>query len=159
MKSLLVSLGLLGSSAVALADHNPDQSQRRIEASYRQPGYQQPDRASPRTYGGREVYRPNTTWQALTSIERLERGGDVFDLRSRERFSQLRLQNQTGRTLVRRIDIVFADGSHQRVQIDRALDGNHAMVDVDLDGDARRIDKIFIDGRSARNASYQLYAM
>jgi hypothetical protein len=122
IKSLLVTLGLLGSSTLALASHR-------------------------------------TTWQPLSSQQRLDRGGDRFDLRTRERFSQLRLQNQTGRTLVRQIDIVFADGSRQCVEVNRVLDGNHAMINVDLDGDARRIDKIFIDGRSSRFGSYQLYAM
>ena len=156
IKSLLLTFGVLGSSTAALADTPGYQwQQRRAEATYRQP-----IRQSVRTdVRGREVYRPNTTWQALMSVERLERGGDVFDLRSRERFSQLRLQNQFGRTQIRQIDIVYADGSRQCVQLNRTLDGNHAMVNVDLDGDGRRIDKIFVDGRSSRDGAYQLYAM
>ena len=163
LKSFLLGLGILGSSTVALADHNTSswQQQRRTTVVHRQPVRQpvyQP--ATYQQYRSYEpAYRQHTTWQALTSRERLERGGDVFDLSSRERFSQLRLQNQTGRTLVRQIDIVFADGQRQCVQVNQLLDGNHAMINVDLDGDARRIDKIFIDGRSGLNGSYQLYAM
>lgn len=101
----------------------------------------------------------STTWQPLTSVERLERGGDVFDLRQRARFDQLRLQNQAGRMFVRQIDVVFADGSRQCVQVNRQLVGNHDMIEIDLDGNGRRIARVLVDGRSARDGSYQLYAM
>lgn len=163
IKSLLVTLGLLGSSSLALADHNFNsvQSRRRVETTWRnrQPAvYQQQYRYQ------EPAYQTYTTWQPLTSLERLERGGDRFDLSPdgnipRGRFAQLRLQNQTGRTHVRQIDIVFADGSRQCVQLNRVLEGNHAMINIQLDGGTRRIDQILVDGRSSRDGSYQLYAM
>ena len=158
IKSLLVTLGILGSSSLALADHNFNnyQSRRRVETTWRnrQPAvYQQQYRYQ------EPAYRTYSTWQPLTSVERLDRGGDMFDLRTRGRFSQLRLQNQTGRTHVRQIDIVFTDGSRQCVQLNRVLDGNHAMINIQLDGGTRRIDQILVDGRSSRDGSYQLYAM
>jgi hypothetical protein len=150
IKDILLGLGILGSSTIALADAPLRGSwSRRDNVVYRQPAITQ----------YRDVtYRP-TTWQALTAAERLDRRGDMFDLQGRARFSQLRLQNQAGRTHVRQIEIVFADGTTQRVRVNRALAGNHDMINIDLDGDARRIDKIFVDGRSARAGSYQLYAM
>jgi hypothetical protein len=161
-KALLVTLGIVGSSSLALADrgYNNNAQQRRIETTWRnrQPArFQQPayDYRQP-SYGYDQRY---TTWQPLTSLERLDRRGDMFDLSTRGRFTQLRLQNQSGRTVVRQIEIVFANGERQFVQVNRALDGNHAMINIDLEGDARRIDKIFVDGRSARDGSYQLYAM
>ena len=172
-KSLLVTLGILGSSSLALADHgyttNPYQ-QRRIETTWRdrqparfqQPAYRPDYRNDDRDDFRRGSYgydQRSTTWQPLTSLERLDRRGDLFDLSTRGRFTQLRLQNQSGRTLVRQIEIVFANGERQVVHVGRALEGNHAMINVDLDGDARRIDKIFVDGRSGRDGSYQLYAM
>ena len=141
--SLLLSLGILGSASLAVAD---------------EPGrWQQRD-----AYGDR--FRDNsrdrpTTWQPLTPEQRLERGGDVFDVRTRQRFQQLRLQNQSGRTFVRSIEIVFMNGQRQRIDVGRMLEGNHAMVTVDLPGDARRIDRIIVEGRSRRSGSYQLYAM
>jgi hypothetical protein len=142
IKTLLVTLGIVGSSSLALADRGyttwRDHQPARFEQRY-------------------------TTWQPLTSLERLDRSfgarGDLFDLGTRGRFTQLRLQNQSGRTLVRQIEIVFANGERQVVQVGRALEGNHAMINIDLEGDARRIDKIFVDGRSGRRSSYQLYAM
>lgn len=169
LKGLLVTLGILGSSTLALADHGYNtttDSRRRIETTWRnrqparfqQPAYRPDFRPDHRQsqYGYDQRY---TTWQPLTSLDRLDRRGDMFDLSTRGRFSQLRLQNQSGRTLVRQIEIVFENGQRQLVRVDRALEGNHAMVNIDLDGDARRIDKIFVDGRSGRGGSYQLYAM
>jgi len=162
IKSLLVTLGLVGSSSLALADHdfNNTQSRRRVETTwrYRQPAvYQQQYR--PQYRHQEPAYQTYSTWQPLTAVERLDRGGDMFDLRTRGRFAQLRLQNQTGRTHVRQIDIVFADGSRQCVQLNRVLEGNHAMINIQLDGGTRRIDQILVDGRSSRDGSYQLYAM
>ena len=104
-------------------------------------------------------YTQRSTWTPLTQPERLDRGSDLFDLRyQNERFAQLRLQNQTGRTFVRGIEIVFANGERQYVAVNRMLDGNYAMVNIDLERN-RRIDQIIVDGRSGRGSSYQLYAM
>ena len=158
IKSLLLTFGILGSSSVALADHDTNAWQRRTPASYRQPTYRPPV-YQPNDQSSYRPQRPYTTWQPLTNIERLERGGDVFDVRGYQRFSQLRLQNQTGRTYVRQIEIVFTNGERRVVRVNRALEGNHAMINIDLQGDGRRIDRIFVDGRSARSGSYQLYGM
>lgn len=145
--SILLGLGILGSSASAFAGpHDRIQRFDRVERH---------DRAD-RFDRGRDVYRPSTSWQALTSVERLGRRNDVFDVRGR--FAQLRLQNQTGRTYVRSIEVQFTDGSRQRMRVNRTLDGNHAMVNLQLDG-SRRLDRIFVDGYSERGGSIQLYAM
>ena len=71
----------------------------------------------------------------------------------------MRLQNQSGRTFVRSIEIVFMNGQRQRIDVGRMLEGNHSMVTVDLPGGSRRIDRIIVEGRSRRSGSYQLYAM
>jgi hypothetical protein len=141
--SVLFALGILGSSSLALAD-TPNRWQRRDAQDHRFHDYSR-DRPS--------------TWQPLTPQQRLERGGDVFDVRFRHRFQQVRLQNQTGRTFVRSIEVVFANGRRQRIDVGRMLEGNHDMVTVDLPGDTRRIDRIIVEGRSRRSGSYQLYAM
>ena len=140
--SLLLTFGILGSASLALADE-------------------------PRRWAQRDAYgnrfhdssrdRPSS-WESLTAEQRLERGGDVFDVRTRHRFQQLRLQNQSGRTFVRSIEVVFMNGQRQRIDVGRMLEGNHAMVTVDLPGDSRRIDRIIVEGRSRRSGSYQLYA-
>ena len=141
IKPILVTLGILGSSSLALADRGYDWNRDRRARSD-------------------VTYHQRTTWLALTTPQRLDRGGDVFDLRrSHERFAQLRLQNQTGRTVVRSIEIIFGNGQRQLVHVNRVLAGNHAMVNVDIEGNARRIARIIVDGRSGRGGSYQLYAM
>ena len=147
IKSLLLSLGVLGSSTAALADWRSDNYRpARFEQRYQQHRFE------------REVYRPRNTWMPLTSTERLDRGGEVFDLSTRERFAQLRLQNQTGRTFVRTIEIVYGNGERRCVEVNRVLNGNHDMVNIDLD-QSRRIDRVVVDGRSGRGGSFQLYAM
>jgi hypothetical protein len=140
--SLLVFLGILGSASLAAADeprrwHQRDADQARFYDNSR-------ERAS--------------SWEALTPEQQLERGGDVFDLRTRHRFQQLRLQNKSGRTFVRSIEVVFLNGQRQRIDVGRMLEGNHAMVTIDLPGDSRRIHRIIVEGRSRRSGSYQLYA-
>jgi hypothetical protein len=149
IKSLLLSLGVLGSSTAALADWNGYRDAR-------------PARFEQRVRVERDVYRPRTTWMPLTSVERLgDRGarrGESFDIAARERFAQLRLQNQTGRSYVRQIEIVYANGESRCIEVNRVLDGNHDMVNIDLDS-SRRIERIVVDGRSLRGGGVQLYAM
>jgi hypothetical protein len=135
--SILLSLGIVTSASIAAADDHGRWQGRR--------GH---DRAGD----------PSSTWVPLSPQQQLDRG-DVFDVRTRHRFRQVRLQNQTGRTYVRSIEVVFANGQHQRIDVNRTLEGNHAMIDIDLPGDTRRIERIVVEGRSRRSGSYQLYAM
>jgi hypothetical protein len=156
IKPILITLGILGSSSLALADPQwgRDRDRDRDRYGERRDGRWNDYRRDNYGYG-----RFNTSWVALSPSQRLDRGGEVFDVRTRERFAQLRLQNQTGRTLVRSIEIVFGNGRSQHIAVNRVLRGNDDMVNVDLPGDQRRIDTIIVHGRSGRNASYQLYAM
>lgn len=190
LKPLLTALAIVGSSSVALADHpstatsyasayapayagevyaRDRQVVVRDRDAYRAPRF---DRRAERfdrddlrfdDRGRRDrAYAParRTTWLALTPQVHMHRGGQVFEVDRRERFAQLRLQNQHGRTAVERIIVEFANGEQQIVDgRRRPLDGNHAMIDIDLDGDGRRIDRVIVVGRSAPGASYQLYAM
>src|SRR5688572_1251118 len=78
IKSLLVTLGILGSSSLALADH--DRFSNRWDRRHRD------------NYG----YQQRTTWQPLSSQLQLRRG-EMVDVQCNDRFGQLRLQNQTGR--------------------------------------------------------------
>jgi hypothetical protein len=128
IKSLLLTVGVLGSSTAALADWQ---------------------------YRPARVERRTTSWMPLTSIERT---GGVFDVSARQRFGQLRLQNQTGRTFVRTIEIVYGNGERRCIEVNRVLNGNHDMVNIDLD-QSRRISQVIVDGRSGRRGTFQLYAM
>jgi hypothetical protein len=134
IKSLLLGLGVLGSSTAALADWQ-----------YRPARFERPVR----------VERRATSWMPLTSVVN---SGGAFDVPLRERFGQLRLQNQTGRTFVRTIEIVYGNGERRCVEVNRVLNGNHDMVNIDLD-QSRRISRVIVDGRSGRRGTFQLYAM
>lgn len=103
-------------------------------------------------------YVRRAKWLALTPQLELERGRQIAELHTHERFGQVRLQNQTGRMYVDRITIVFANGERQVEHVDRVLDGHRAMVNIDLDG-GRRIDRIIVRGEPIRSGHYQLYAM
>jgi len=149
--SMLLGLGILGTSSLALADRAPRTIQRGERIAIRERV-----RVDTRFDRTRDIYRPSTTWQALTSIEQLGRYNDMFDVRGR--FAQLRLQNQTGRSYVRSIEVQFTDGSHQVMRVNQTLDGNHAMVNLTLDS-TRRIDRIFVDGYTQSGGGLQLYAM
>jgi hypothetical protein len=153
----LLGLGILGTSSLALADrYEPRDYQRgdRIAIRERDQRFDRTDRYG-RFDRTRDVYRPQATWQALTSIEQLGRYNDSFDVRGR--FAQLRLQNQAGRSYVRSIVVQFVDGSRQTLRVNQTLDGNHAMVNLSLDS-SRRIDRIFVDGHT-QSGGIQLYAM
>jgi hypothetical protein len=157
LTSFVLGLGILGTSSLALADraHPPRDVQRGDRIAIRERAVVRGDR-----YGRveREVYVPSTSWTALSSTQSLDRYVDRFDVNTRGLFGQVRLQNQTGRTYVRGIEIQFIDGSCQRVAVNQLLDGNHAMVNITLDG-RRRIDRIVVDGRSEMGGGVQLYAM
>jgi hypothetical protein len=167
LSSLLLGIGILGTSSLALADrgYQPRDLQRGNRIAIRErvgfdrnDRYDRNDRFDRNDRDGRfdrDVYRPSTTWQALTSIEQLGRYNDSFDARGR--FAQLRLQNQTGRTYVRSIEVQFVDGSRQQMRVNQTLDGNHAMVNLTLDS-SRRIDRILVDGYT-QSGGIQLYAM
>ncbi len=155
----LLGLGILGTSSFALADtYRPRDLQRGQRVAIRERAdHARFDRGRiDRGRFDRDVYRPSTTWQALTSIEQLGRYNDSFDVRGR--FAQLRLQNQSGRSYVRSIEVLFVDGSSQRMRVNELLDGNHAMVNLTLDS-SRRIDRVLVDGYSQAGGGVQLYAM
>jgi hypothetical protein len=140
IKPILITLGLLGTSSVALADHQPQRGYTHREITYRD-------------------LRPRpTSWIPLTARFDLDRRL-VADLSTRHRFEQLRLQNQTGRTSVKSVIVVFQNGERQRVPVNRVLRGNHSMVDIDLNGQGRRIDRVIVVGDSGRRGSLQLFAM
>jgi hypothetical protein len=105
------------------------------------------------------TYLRRQTWLALTPEIELERGLQIAELSTRERFAQLRLQHKSGRSLIRQITIELANGARHVVDVNRELVGHREMVNIDLPGDARAIERIIIDGRSAPGATYQLYAM
>lgn len=170
ISSLLLGLGILGTSSLALADRAPRSIERGDRIAIRDRAsnvdrnrdrFQNQDRFQTRFQERsqdryrEDVYRPFTTWQALTSVQQLGRYNDEFDVRGR--FGQVRLQNNSGRSYVRSIEVQFTDGSSQIMRVNQLLDGNHAMVNLTLDS-SRRLDRILVDGYT-QSGGIQLYAM
>jgi hypothetical protein len=103
-----------------------------------------------RRYGGRGVddfgprrYRP--TWVALGAPHRLG-GSECIEVRDPGTFTQLRLQSDSGFADVDRVIVEFADGTDQVAELDRALDRRGEFVELPLDGNNRRIEKILVTG-------------
>src|SRR5688500_5009317 len=119
IKSLLVTLGILGSSSVALAEHfhepRNDHTLRYFDDRGRDDGF-----------------RRHTTWVPLTSQMRQFGARAEIDVSMHDRFGQVRLQNKTGRMAVRAIMIQFNNGEQQVIRVDRMLNGHRERVDIDL---------------------------
>jgi hypothetical protein len=90
---------------------------------------------------GPRRYRP--TWVALGAPRPLVRGQECIEVRDGGTFTQLRLQSESGFAEVDRVIVQFADGTSQVADLDRRLDG---FVELPLDGNNRRIDRIIVTG-------------
>ena len=93
---------------------------------------------------GPRHYRP--TWVALSAPRPLVRGQECIEVRDRGTFTQLRLQSDGGFALVDRVIVQFADGTSQVADLDRRLDERGEFVELALDGNNRRIDRIVVTG-------------
>jgi hypothetical protein len=134
----------------------------RLERGYDGPGrfdrpYHRWDRhGAPGDLGPRR-YRP--TWVALSAPSPLTRAEDCVEVHDRGTFTQLRLQAEGGRALVDRVVVQFADGSRQVEDLDRMLGGRSDFVDIPLDGNNRRIDRIVITGTTGRRGALQAFGI
>jgi hypothetical protein len=93
---------------------------------------------------GPRHYRP--TWVALSSPQPFVRGQDCIGVGDSGTFTQLRLQSDSGFAFVDRVTVQFADGSDQVAELDRRLDQRGEFVELALDGNNRRIDRIVVTG-------------
>ena len=92
---------------------------------------------------GPRRYRP--TWVALGAPHRLG-GSECIDVRDPGTFTQLRLQSDSGVADIDRVIVQFADGTDQVAEFDRALDQRGEFVELPLDGNNRRVEKIIVTG-------------
>ena len=94
--------------------------------------------------------RYRSTWVALGSPVQLADGCAAIGVSDRGTFTQLRLQTTAGASRVDRVVISFRDGSRQVVEPDRVLDQRTGMFEILLDGNNRQIDRVVVEGASAR---------
>ena len=106
---------------------------------------------------GPRRYRP--TWTALSAPLALGRGGPgCVEVSDPGTFTQLRLQTEGGLAQIDRVVIQFADGSDQVAYPTRVLDDRGDLLEIPLDGNNRRIDKILVTG-ATRGGAIEVFAI
>lgn len=110
------------------------------------PGDRRPGRAQPKA------------WTTLATASSLGRGKTQIDVATTARFSTLKLEATRGATMIDRIVIMFANGERQVVRLGQTISRGNAAT-IDLDGRARQITKIVVQGRGNYRASYARLAV
>lgn len=152
LKAIIATL-VLGASGVAVADPGPNITLRG-EARWGQPDtYQTYER-------DRRPYWRNNTWVALTSPLELDRGRTMIDVDHRRPFQQLRLQQTTrGMTHIDRVVVRFENGERQVIDVNQRLSTRNPMINIDLEGRHRRVDRIILIGDSRRGGTIQVFGI
>ena len=71
-------------------------------------------------------------------------------------FSQLRIDAQKGRTIVRKVKVYFTDGTIKTKRVDRTIRGDK-FVQIDL-GEAKAIDRVAITTDTHTDGQYVVWA-
>ena len=153
MLKAIIATVVLGASGVAAAQPgvtvhgevriNPDRHDRY-------------DRYDHRTY---RQYPRNNTWVALTSPVRLDARPAFIDVNQRRPMTQLRLQAANGATRIDKVIVRFENGGRQVIDVNQRLSARNPMVNLDLDGNYRRIDRIIVMGDSRRGGAIQVFGI
>ena len=132
------------------------------EPIYTQPVYTQPLYGEPTQPGFRPVHRGDwrrPAFQPVTLASGLGFAG--FDRATipvggqAGRFGSLQITATGGTNLIKLINIVFEDGTHQTVRnLNRTLSGNQSMT-LDLNGDRRAIRDITVYGGDLNNRGWR----
>jgi hypothetical protein len=122
-----------------------------------EPAYHAWDRRSVDDFGPRR-YRP--TWVALGAPVQLGRiGQDCIEVGDGGTFTQLRLQTAGGVARIDRVLVQFADGSDQLVSARRVLDDRDDLLEIPLDGNNRRIDRVTVFGTTGAGGALEVFAI
>ena len=107
---------------------------------------------------GPRRYRP--TWVPLSASLELGRFGrgaiEVYDPNT---FTQLRLQTASGVARIDRVIVEFADGTAQVANVRRVLDSRSDLLEIELDGNNRRIARVLVSGDGAHCGALQVYGI
>ena len=179
LKALVTTL-VLGSSSVALADHDtskapysaPTVRDHRLpgyQAPVKPPGYQAPVYQAPayqppvqasgwtvrpgffrRAFQTRPVLLANDTHLMGRSLITVPAGSRMF--------TKLELRSNNGRTSIDRVVIELGNGQRQVVAMKKIVNGK-GVVTIDLPGGARFIKSITLLGNSQRRATIDVIAV
>jgi hypothetical protein len=107
---------------------------------------------------GPRHYRP--TWVPLSASLALGRfGRGAIEVNDPNTFTQLRVQTSSGIARIDRVIVQFADGTAQVAELDRVLDDRNELLEIALDGNNRRIDRIVVAGDGAHCGALQVYGI
>jgi hypothetical protein len=105
----------------------------------------------------------NTSWITLGGVNRIVDGEMTFggSRFAGERFSQLKLQSDAGKSLIYRVMVQFSNGRTQTFEVNQYLTASNPTLTIDLDGRARgrAIAKVTVVGRNARQSAYRVLAI
>lgn len=168
----LITLFVVGSSSVAMArpaapgyqgapivrDHRDPRAPvpppvvvtRPAPAPAYEPIYQRP---SP------PPWRP--LWVTLGFESRIVDGNMFFNVKQNMgKFTTLKLQSSSGKSLINRVQIQFANGKTQVVELNKYLTAASPTLTIDLAGDAARsIRNVTVVGRNARQSQFAVLAI
>lgn len=113
--------------------------------------------AAPDPAAGPRRYRH--AWVALSSYVGLGDGDEVIRVHDRGTFTQLRVQAASGASYVDHVVIHFADGSRQTARVRQQLDRRSPRLEIQLDGNNRRIERIAVLGDARRDAAIQVFGI
>lgn len=147
----LLAVGASASAASASPHHSfTDRHRNDRHDDYRSRHDRQSYDFEPRQY--------RRAWLSLGTLEVADEGRDMLRVFDRGTFTQLRLQTTGGRVNVDAVMIHFADGAKQIERLDRTLGNRDRFVDILLEGNNRRIDRITAVGGS-RRADLQVFGI
>ena len=154
--SALITTLVLGASSVASADHQVEPSityrDRDRDFDDREPMVR--DHRMPVDLIGPPVQRG---WTMLSSSERLRWGRDAVQLYAPVRASQLMLAANQGSTFIQRVEITFANGRTQTIELGQRLHHRQPLT-IDVPGRSRMVSRIVVFGRGSFGSSYRVLA-
>lgn len=100
-------------------------------------------------------------WTTLGTESRIIDGAMSFRAGAQMgRFIALKLQSTAGKSLINRVEIKFANGRTQLVEVNKYLNASSPTITIDLAGeDARAIKGVTVVGRNARQSAYSVLAI
>jgi hypothetical protein len=164
IKALITTLLVLGSTSVALARPatTSGHAGAPVVRDHRAhtpsaPVFEPAHRGSYQSYSRRFV----PLWATLGVESRIVDGEMAFHVNPyRGRFTTLKLQSSSGKSLIYRVKIQFANGRTQVVELNRYLNAGSPTITIDLAGDAARaIRNVTVVGRNARQSAYSVLAI
>lgn len=103
-------------------------------------------------------------WIALTDPTRIDAGREFINVGAQTgRFNTLQLRNIAGSSEITMIGIEFATSNGevaemQTVKLDNRLDAYRSTITIDLNGSARKINRVIVYGSTANHSAYQVVA-